>query len=82
MFGQQPTVRAFKGEEALTSALLEITEEKQSKLYFLSGHGEAAPNAEDLRRAVRLSRVVQAAALVVAVGLGGGVQQWVQRCRP
>jgi ABC-type uncharacterized transport system involved in gliding motility auxiliary subunit len=48
MFGQQPTVRAFKGEEALTSAILEITEEKQSKLYFLGGHGESAPNAEDL----------------------------------
>ena len=48
MLGQQPTVRAFKGEEALTSALLEIIEEKQSKLYFLSGHGEPAPNAEDL----------------------------------
>jgi hypothetical protein len=48
MLGQQPTVRAFKGEEALTSALLEITEEKQSKLYFLGGHGEPAPNAEDL----------------------------------
>jgi adenosylcobinamide-phosphate synthase len=41
-----------------------------------------APDAEDLRRAVRLSRIVQAAALVVAVGLSGGVQQWVQRCRP
>jgi adenosylcobinamide-phosphate synthase len=41
-----------------------------------------APDAEDLRRAVRLSRIVQAAALVVAVGLSGGVQPWVQRCRP
>jgi hypothetical protein len=48
MLGQQPTVRAFKGEEALTSALLEITEEKQNKLYFLTGHGEPAPSAEDL----------------------------------
>lgn len=48
MLGQPPTVRAFKGEQALTSALLEITEEKQSKLYFLAGHGEPAPNAEDL----------------------------------
>jgi hypothetical protein len=48
MFGQQQTVRAFKGEEALTSALLEITEEKQNKIYFVSGHGEPAPTAEDL----------------------------------
>ncbi len=48
MFGQPPTIRAFKGEEALTSALLEITEEKQSKVYFLSGHGEPAPTAQEL----------------------------------
>jgi hypothetical protein len=48
MFGQPPTVRAFKGEEALTSALLEITEEKQSKVYFLTGHGEPAPTGQDL----------------------------------
>jgi len=47
-FGQSPGVRAFKGEEALTSALLEITEEKQSKLYFLTGHGEPAPTSQDL----------------------------------
>ncbi len=48
MMGQPPTVRAFKGEEAITSALLEITEEKQSKVYFLTGHGEPSPMAQDL----------------------------------
>jgi hypothetical protein len=48
MLGRQPTVRAFKGEEALTSALLELTEEKQNKLYFLTGHGEPAPGAEEI----------------------------------
>ncbi len=48
MLGQPPTVRAFKGEEALTAALLEITEEKQSKIYFLSGHGEPSPTGQDL----------------------------------
>ncbi len=42
VIGQSPVVRGFKGEEALTSALLEITEEKQNKIYFLAGHGEAA----------------------------------------
>ena len=35
-----PRVRAFKGEQALTSALVEITEKTQSKVYFQSGHGE------------------------------------------
>lgn len=48
MMGQPPTVRAFKGEEAMTSALLELTEEKQSKLYFVTGHGEMTPTGQDL----------------------------------
>ncbi len=48
MFGQAPTVRAFKGEEAITSALLEITEDRQNKVYFLAGHGEPAPTSQEL----------------------------------
>jgi ABC-type uncharacterized transport system len=31
---------AFKGEQLMTSALLEVTEPKQNKVYFLTGHGE------------------------------------------
>lgn len=31
---------AFKGEQVLTSAILEVTSESQPKLYFLTGHGE------------------------------------------
>jgi ABC-type uncharacterized transport system involved in gliding motility auxiliary subunit len=30
----------FKGEQALTNALIEVSEEKKAKLYFLQGHGE------------------------------------------
>jgi ABC-type uncharacterized transport system involved in gliding motility auxiliary subunit len=50
MFGQPPQIKAFKGEQAITSALLELTENKQNKLYVLAGHGEpdlagAAPPA-------------------------------------
>jgi hypothetical protein len=48
MFGQPPTIRAFKGEEAITSALLEITEDRQNKVYFLAGHGEPAPTSQEL----------------------------------
>jgi hypothetical protein len=48
MMGQPPIVRAFKGEEAITSALLEITEDKQSRLYFLSGHGELSPTGQEI----------------------------------
>ena len=40
MMGQPPTMKAFKGEQAITSALLELTEEKQNKIYLLAGHGE------------------------------------------
>ncbi len=40
MYGEPPTVRAFKGEQAITSAVLELTEEKQNKLYMVTGHGE------------------------------------------
>ena len=51
MMGQPPTVKAFKGEQAITGALLELTEEKQNKIYLLVGHGEpeldaAAPSDE------------------------------------
>jgi len=38
----KPRLKAFKGEEALTSALIKITEGNANKLYCLTGHGEAA----------------------------------------
>lgn len=37
--GQPPRLRAFKGEQAITSALLEVSEEKQNKVYVLAGKG-------------------------------------------
>jgi hypothetical protein len=40
MYGKAPQLIDFKGEQAITGALLELTEEKQQKIYFLSGHGE------------------------------------------
>jgi hypothetical protein len=39
--GQPPIMRAFKGEEAITSALQGLLDEKQNKLYVISAHGEA-----------------------------------------
>lgn len=44
--GEPPRLRAFKGEEALTSALLEVSEPKQRTVYFLQGQGEAVPGEE------------------------------------
>ena len=37
---REPAPPKFKGEEAFTSAILAVTQEKQSVLYFVSGHGE------------------------------------------
>lgn len=40
MFNQAPTIKDFKGEQALASALLEVTEPEQAKVYVLTGDGE------------------------------------------
>jgi len=40
MYGRPPRLTAFKGEQAMTSALLEVTEEKPNVLYLLAGHAE------------------------------------------
>ncbi|MEW5877888.1 MAG: GldG family protein [Acidobacteriota bacterium] len=39
-FGQAPKIKAFKGEEQFTSAILQVTNPKVPKAYFTSGHGE------------------------------------------
>ena len=38
--GNTNTGRVFRGEQMITSALLEVTEEAKAKLYFLEGHQE------------------------------------------
>lgn len=48
MFGQPPTVKAFTGEQALTSALLEVTEEKQNVIHVLQGQGEPDITGQEL----------------------------------
>jgi ABC-type uncharacterized transport system involved in gliding motility auxiliary subunit len=40
--GDPPRVTAFKGEQMLTSALLELTAPEERAVYFLQGHGEPA----------------------------------------
>ena len=39
-FGQAPTVTAFKGEQALTGALLEVVEAKKNVVYYLRGQNQ------------------------------------------
>lgn len=43
MTGDPPRLVAFKGEQALTSALIAVSEPQQRTVYFLRGQGEAVP---------------------------------------
>ena len=38
--GGEPTIKAFKGEQEFTSAILSVTQTKTPKVLFTSGHGE------------------------------------------
>ncbi len=38
--GGEPTIKAFKGEEEFTSAILNVTQTKAPKVLFTTGHGE------------------------------------------
>ena len=38
--GEGDRIKAFKAEEAITSALVSLVQEKSSKIYFTTGHGE------------------------------------------
>lgn len=40
--GGAPSVKAFKGEEAFTSAILSVTETRQPRIVFSKGHNEAS----------------------------------------
>ncbi len=41
-YGQAPTMRAFKGEEQFTSAILSLVAPDVPKVYFVAGHGETS----------------------------------------
>ncbi len=45
-YGQPPQITGFTGEQAITSALLEVTEGKKSIVYYAQGHGEEAVGAD------------------------------------
>ena len=58
-FGGQPEVKAFKGEEAFTSAILDVTENKVTRVYFTAGHGEASlDSTQDGRGFAQLKQVL------------------------
>jgi ABC-2 type transport system permease protein len=43
MYGRVGQQRIFKGEEAITSAIFEMTDPKEVKVYFVVDHGERSP---------------------------------------
>ena len=49
MPGQGGSLKAFKGEQAFTSAILAVTSQKSPKIYFTSGHGEKSTDDTDER---------------------------------
>ena len=42
-YGQGPKLKAFKGEEQFTSAILAVVNPEQPRVYFTTGHGEHDP---------------------------------------
>jgi len=48
-FGGPPTLKAFKGEEQFTAAILSLVAPRVPKVYFVTGHGEATPEGNATR---------------------------------
>ena len=48
--GGAPSMKAFKGEEAFTSAIIAVTETKQPKIVFTKGHNEASLDSSERGR--------------------------------
>ena len=40
MLGEQPKITAFKGEQAITSAMIDLVEGKKNTLGYVLGHKE------------------------------------------
>ncbi len=52
--GQQARIEAFKGEQALASALLEVSEARQNSVLYITGHGEMDLSGDELTNAKTL----------------------------
>lgn len=48
MFGQAPRLKAFRGEEALTSAIIALLDENPTTVHVLTGHNEPDPTGPAL----------------------------------
>ena len=47
---KEQAIVGFKGEQAITSALIRLTKATSEKIYFLQGHGEMSLNQIDMER--------------------------------
>ena len=47
---KEQAIVGFKGEQAITSALIRLTKATTEKIYFLQGHGEMSLNHIDFER--------------------------------
>lgn len=47
--GQGPSIKSFRGEQLITSAILELVEDRKPRVLFTTGHGEASLEAGELR---------------------------------
>ncbi|NOZ77736.1 MAG: GldG family protein [Acidobacteria bacterium] len=54
--GRAPKMKAFKGEEQFTSAILSLVAPHVPKIYFITGHGEASLSADVRGRSLGVLR--------------------------
>lgn len=64
-YGDAPRLIAFRGEQALTSAFIELLHPNRPVLYFLQGHGEPEPSPQSPAIA-RLCEYIQAQNIKIA----------------
>ena len=57
--GGPPRIKAFKGEQAFTGAILSVTQSSQSAVYFMKGHGEAAAQDQGPRGLSHLTDILK-----------------------
>lgn len=58
-FGAAPTVKTFKGEDALTSAIVSVTQATQPLIWITRGHGEGALENEELEGLSQLKKAFE-----------------------
>lgn len=74
--GEAPRVRAFKGEQAITGALIELSEPKPRAVYFLEGQGEApVGSGSDLSALAGYIAKQGVRVAPLNLGLAGGVPE-------